>query len=135
MASGGDILEIDCKHPTLGQFKFFPISGEDSEFDPGGFRSNDDDAQITGAGTMIDQVNRMRWSMSTVVEWDDQNGSEDVDLRQLMQSSTLGDWTIRRVNNEVYRGTGKPVGDIKPNGNTSTIAMKIAGSGILEKVS
>lgn len=134
MASGGDILEIDCKHPTLGQFKFNPVSGEDSEFDPGGYRSADDAAKITSQGTMIDQINRVRWMFGVVIEWDDINGSEDKDLASLQASPVLGEWTIRRINGVVYRGTGKPVGDIKPNGNASTIAFKCSGGGVLEPV-
>ena len=68
------------------------------------------------------------------IEWDDINGSEDQDLAALQGSPVLGEWTIRRANQKVYRGTGKPVGDVKPNGNTSTIAFKCAGGGVLEPV-
>lgn len=135
MASGGDILEIDCKHPVLGQFKFNPKSGEDSEFDLGGYRSNDDANGITAQGSMIDQINRVRWMFNVAIEWDDINGNEAEDLAALQQSPVLGEWTIRRINGKVYRGTGKPVGDIKPNGNNSTISFKVSGGGVLEPIS
>ena len=56
---GGDILEITFNHPTLGSGIIFPKAAEDSTFDLGGFRSNDDAAGVDGSGEMIDQSDRV----------------------------------------------------------------------------
>ena len=134
MSANGDVLEITYNHPTLGSGTYFPKSAEDTSFDPGGFRSSDDANAITGAGSMIDTINRTRWSFEGPVEWDSSVDDELESLRNLAASPVSADWTIRRINGSVYRGSGKPVGDIVGNGNAGTIALKLAGGGVMEKV-
>ena len=60
---GGDITEITASHPTIGSATFYPKSGEDGSFDPGGFRSDDEAEGITGSGEMIDTMKNKRWSL------------------------------------------------------------------------
>lgn len=134
MSASGDILEVTYNHPTLGSGTYFPKAAEDSSFDPGGFRSGDDANAITGSGSMIDTINRSRWSFEVPIEWDSSTDDELVSLRQLAADPVLADWTVRRINGSVYRGTGKPVGDIVGNGNAGTIPLKVSGGGIMEKV-
>ena len=134
MSASGDVLEITYNHPTLGSGTYFPKSAEDSSFDSGDFRSTDDANSITASGSMIDIINRTRWSVELPVEWDSAVDDELESLRELAANPVLAEWTIRRINGTVYRGTGKPVGDIVGNGNTGTIPLKVAGGGVMEKI-
>ncbi len=134
MAVGGDIIEITYNHPTIGSGVFFPKAAEDNTFDLGGFRSNDDANMIDGAGNMIDQMNRTRWSFEGSISWD-MNNAEDLErLVELASSPVLADWTFSHINGSIYAGKGKPVGDLKGNGNTANTPIKIAGSGKLNKI-
>jgi hypothetical protein len=134
MAVGGDILEITYNHPTLGTGVIYPKASEDSTFDTGGFRANDDANMIDGAGNMIDQLNRVRWSVETTVAWD-MNLRKDLETLSAQSSSPLlGDWTFTHVNGVVYGGKGKPVGDMQGNGNAATFSLKISGGGALKQI-
>tara|TARA_R110001632_G_scaffold89055_7_gene192195 strand:+ start:2059 stop:2469 length:411 start_codon:yes stop_codon:yes gene_type:complete len=134
MATGGDILEITYNHTTLGVGTLYPKSNEDSTFDQGGFRSNDDANMIDGAGNMIDQINRVRWSLECSLSWD-MNEREDLDrLVSLAGSPITADWTITHANGSVWKGKGKPVGDLQGNGNTANFSLKLSGGGKLSKI-
>jgi len=133
-AVGGDVFEITFNHPTLGSGTLFAKAGEDTTFDPGGFRSNDDANMIAGDGTMIDQMNRNRWSFEGTIAWDMNEALELQQMVALAGSPVLSDWTITHVNGSVYGGQGKPVGDLQGNGNAATFTLKIAGSGTLKKI-
>lgn len=133
-AIGGDLLEITFNHPTLGTGIIYPKSNEDSTFDTGGFRSADDANMIDGSGEMIDQLNRVRWSLESTVAWD-MNTREDLEKVVAMSGSPVpAEWTFSHVNGTVYGGTGKPVGDLQGNGNAATFSLKISGGGILKKI-
>lgn len=134
MAIGGDIREVTYNHPTLGTGVLYPKSNEDSTFDPGGMRSQDDDNMIAGNGEMIDQINQIRWSFESTVAWDGNSRDESKQLKLLAASPVPADWTISHVNGTVWAGKGKPVGDIKPNGNTATMSIKLAGGGEMKKI-
>jgi hypothetical protein len=134
MAVGGDIIEITFNHPTLGNGTIFPKSNEDGTFDLGGFRSNDDDNMIDGGGNMIDQINRSRWSLETVVSWDMNLRTDLEKVVAIAGSPVQADWTFSHINGTVYGGKGKPVGDLKGNSNSATFSLKIAGGGILKKI-
>lgn len=139
-ANGGDILEVTFNHPTLGGGTFFPKANEDSMFDIGGFRSNDEANGIDGGGRMIDQMNRVRWSLETTIASDmgsssNSNATSDLQMLKLLASSSVqADWTISHINGSVWKGKGKPVGDIQANGNAGTIAFKVAGGGEMKKI-
>lgn len=134
MAVGGDILEITYNHPTLGSGVIFPKASEDSTFDLGGFRSNDDANMVAGNGEMIDQINLARWSFEVAVAWD-MNTREDLEkLNDLAADPVLADWTFSHINGTVYGGTGKPVGDLSGNGNAATFTLKVSGGGKLKKI-
>lgn len=135
MLKGGDILEANYKHPTLGSGTVFIKSGEDSNFDQGGYRSNDDANMITGDGQMIDQVNRVRWFVELVVAWDMITTDTVKALSDMAGSTELADWTFTHINGKVYGGKGKPVGDIQGNGNTAQTNLKVSGGGKLEPIS
>jgi hypothetical protein len=134
MAVGGDIIEITYNHPTLGSGVIYPKASEDSTYDLGGFRSNDEASGIDGGGNMIDQINRVRWSFEVAVSWD-MNIREDLDrLVELAGSPVQADWTFTHINGTVFGGTGKPVGDMQGNGNQATFALKVSGGGKLKKI-
>ena len=132
MPSGGDILEITYNHPTIGTGVLYPKSNEDSTYDLGGFRSSDDANMIDGAGNMIDQINRVRWSFSVKTGWDMTQVGELEIISALSASPQQGVYTILNVNGIIYKGKGKFVGDIQGNGNTSTVDIKLSGGGVLE---
>lgn len=134
MAVGGDITEITFNHPTVGSGTIFPKSAEDSTFDLGGFRSNDDGNMVDGGGNMIDQMNRVRWSFESTVAWD-MNVDETLEkLVSLASSPDQADWTFTSINGTIYGGKGKPVGDLQGNGNSATFALKLSGGGTLKKI-
>lgn len=132
---GGDILELVCKHPTLGEFRFQAKSNESFVLDPGGLRSNDDANAITGSGDIIDQINRVRWSLEGAVAVDPISGNEIENLPKLAESSELGTWTITHISGTIWKGLGKVVGDLNADTNTAQLTLKVAGSGRLEKIS
>lgn len=133
-AVGGDITEITYNHPILGTGVFSPKANEDSTFDPGGFRGNDDANQVDGQGRKIRQLNRVQWSFEGTIAWD-ANISDEVDqLKKLAAHPVEADWTFASINGVVWGGKGAPVGDIQGSGNDATISIKIAGGGSLKKI-
>lgn len=133
-AIGGDLIEITYNHPTLGSGTFFPKSGEDSTFDTGGFRGNDDSGMVAGSGANIRQLNRKRWSLETTLAWDNNSAEEVEKLSALAASPEEADWTISHISGTIYGGKGSPVGDIQGNGNAATVPLKISGGGELKKI-
>lgn len=134
MASGGDILEITYNHPTIGSGSLFPKSSEDSTYNLGGFRSEDDMAKIAGDGSMIDTINRNRWSFEIPTSWDQNVANELEVINQLSASPVETEFTITSINGTVWGAKGKPVGETPGNGNTSLITLKLSGGGILKKI-
>lgn len=132
---GGDLLEITYNHPTEGSGVLYPKSAEGSTFDTGGFVNNDDANGIDGGGRAIFQKNRVRWSLESTVSWDMNVSNEAVKMKALMQSPVDATWTVSHANGTVWQGKGQPVGDIQPDGNEATFTLKIAGGGLLEKIS
>lgn len=134
MAVGGDIIEVTYNHPTLGSGVFYPKAGEESKYDLGGIRSNDDNKMIDGSGTMIDQMSRIRWGFEVPISWDANNAKELEKLVGMAASPVPADWTFTSINGTVYAGKGKPVGDYNGNGNAVTISLKVGGGGILKQI-
>jgi len=133
-AVGGDIIEAAFNHPTLGSGVIFPKAGEDSTFDLGGLKSDDSEDMIDGSGNMIDKMNRKRWGVEMTIAWDN-NSRLELEKVQAMESSPVpAVGTISHISGAVYKGTGKPVGDLKGNGNNATFPLKLAGGGILKKI-
>lgn len=125
MIQAGDLRQLSCEHPILGSKVFEPKSGEDHNMMIGGYKSNDDDGNITSAGQRIDQLNRYPWSLEPTV------GAVDGDIEYLQEatnSTVEGQWTAVFANGETRTGKGKPVGDLIENRNAGTIGLKIAGS-------
>jgi len=135
MFVGGDILEISYKHPTLGSGNWFPKSGEDLTVDQGGYRSEDKEDGATGDGQMIDSISRKRWSMEGTVAWDTASQDENLQASKLSGSPILADWTFTHYNGTIWGGKGKPVGEIKSSSKDATMKIKIAGGGLLSKIS
>jgi hypothetical protein len=133
-AVGGDILEITFNHPTLGSGTWFPKAGEDSTFDPGGFRSTDDANMVDGGGRNIKQLNQVRWSFEGVIAWDANVANELEVARQLAADPVDAEWTVTHINGTVWGGTGSPVGDIQGNGNAATMNIKLSGGGRMKKI-
>lgn len=132
-AIGGDILEITFNHPTKGTLTVYPKAGVDSTLDPGGFRSQDSEDMIDGAGQMIDQMNRTRPSLETTIAWDSNIEETLHKVAELEGDPVLSDITISHSNGSVYGGKGKPVGDMKGNWNNATFPLKVAGDGVWKK--
>lgn len=134
MPTGGDIIEITYNHPTLGSGVLYPKSAEDSTFDLGGFRGNDDANGIDGGGRTIRTLNQVRWSYESPVSWD-MNLTNELDVVSAMaKDAQEATWTFTSVNNTVWQGKGSPVGDVQGNGNTSMFTLKVAGGNGLKKI-
>ncbi|MCE3278019.1 MAG: hypothetical protein K0S44_210 [Bacteroidetes bacterium] len=134
MPVGGDITEITWNHPTKGSGVLKPKSNEDSTFDEGGIRGNDDANMITTGGQSIRQLNRVRWSFEGTMSWDMNSADEVKQMRDLAGDPVEATFTISHINGTVWKGTGSPVGDIQGNANTATFNLKIAGSNDLKKI-
>lgn len=134
MFTGGDILEISYKHPSLGTGTFFPKAGEDLTVDPGGYRSEDKEDGITGDGQMIDTISRKRWSMEGTIAWDTNSQDELAQIAKLQASPEMATWTFTHINGTVWGGKGKPVGDAKGSSKDATLKIKVAGGGQLNKL-
>jgi hypothetical protein len=135
MATGGDLIEATYNHPTIGTGTLFFKANEDSTFDLGGYRSNDDANMLDGSGAMIDQINQVRWRLEGTISWDMNERAELTSLTDLSASPELSDWTFSHVNGTIWAGKGKPVGDIQGAGMGATSAIIIAGGGKLNKLS
>jgi hypothetical protein len=132
--TGGDLLEINYKHPTLGTGTLYPKSGEEFTVELGGFKANDDSGMITGDGQFIDQINRKRWEADGTVAWDSEVADEVNQMNLLAADPVLADWTFTHVNGTIWGGNGKPVGDIKGDAQKAQMKVKIAGGGKLIKL-
>jgi len=128
---GGDITEIVCKHPKLGDFRFQTKSNESYTMDRGGYRNNDDANQITGGGQAIFQKNRVRWSFEGPVLVDFTEGAT---VEKLAESSEDGVWIITHISGAIYQGKGQIVGDLQPDTNSAQMSLKVSGGGKLEKL-
>lgn len=132
--TGGDITEITFNHPTLGSGTIYPKANEDSTFDPGGFRTDDDQDSIAGNGAAIYKKTRKRWMFETTCAVD-MNEKEEVEiLSKITEQTEEADWTISSINGTVYGGKGLPVGDLNWNGNASTFTFKVSGGVKLLKI-
>ena len=131
---GGDIIEIVCDHPDLGNFRFSPKANESFKFDSGGIRNGDDKNAVTGNGQMILQKNRVLWMLEGNIAIDLENGYEEESINKLMSSSNLGTWTITHISGAIYKGVGIPVGDFEIDTNTASGPLKLQGSGSMEKI-
>ena len=135
LAVGGDIIEVTFNHPTLGYGIFTPKAGEDSTYDLGGFRNDDDANGIDGQGNMIMKKNRVRPSFEVVCAWD-ANIKGDLEVAvALAESNVQAEWTFTSSNKTVYKMKGVIVGDVQGNGNAATFTFKVAGSGVMKKIS
>lgn len=126
MAVGGDITEVTYNHPTIGQGVIYPKAGEDSTYNTGGFESSDEDSAIDGAGVMIDQLNRTR-AFFKVTAVNDMDVKTFETVKALSASPVQATWTFTVSNLHVYKITGKPVGAMEANANTSVFDLKVAG--------
>jgi len=129
---GGDITEIVCKHPELGDFRFETKSNESYTMDRGGYRNNDDANAVTGAGKSINQKNRVRWSLEGPIMLD--FNSTDKSVEDLAEHPEDGTWVISHISGAIYQGKGTVVGDLSSDTNSAQMGIKISGGGKLEKI-
>jgi len=134
MATGGDLLDVNWTHPTLGQGTFYFKAGEDSMLKMGGFVSADEDNNIDGSGTRIDKLSRtVPYIKGTCVN--DMSTGTLEQIMALASSPTSATYVFTWINGHVYKIVGgKPVGDIEGNVNASTFDLKIAGSNVAQKL-
>lgn len=134
MARGGDLIDMNWTHPTLGQGTFYAKANEDSSIFIGGFVSADEDNNIDGGGTRIDKLNRAVPYVKCTAVNDMSLGTAE-QIQALQSSPDPATYTFTWVNGHVYKLTGgKIVGAIEINVNESTFDLKIAGSNTLQKL-
>ena len=132
---GGDLLEVTCNHSALGNLRLQLKSNEDYEFHPGGYKANDDENGITGAGEPIDEMHRVRWFFGLPNVAHSLSSDELDKLAKLSAHPEPGIWTFGRIDGAIWSGKGRPVGDFSLNGNKGTInGVKISGGGVLTKI-
>ena len=127
---GGDITEIVFQH-TLGEKRFYPKSNEDFTIDYGGIRTNDDANQVTGGGEPIYQLNRVRWSIEGAIAVDWEELDYLINVSEHPDEATV---TVTHISGTIWKGKGKPVGDLQPSTNTAQMSLKISGGGKLERL-
>lgn len=132
--TGGDLLEVSYNHPTLGSGSFFVKSGEDSEVDLGGFRTEDDDQGIAGDGQMIKKLNQVRWSVEAPIAWSKTTTNELEILTNIAADPLDANWTFRYQDGSAFVGEGTVVGDLKGATQGSTVPIKMAGGGRLRRL-
>lgn len=128
MTSGGDIREISWSNAN-GSGYFFGVAGEDSTYDLGGLRS-DDNGAVDGAGRYINQLNQMPWMLQAVVSNNMYSTFPELEAAKAIAAypgDTTFTWT--NVNGVSYTGVGTVVGDIQLNANKSTFTLKLKGGG------
>lgn len=137
MAVAGGLIEATYNHPDLGTGTLFFMSNEDSTFDTGGYRADDDADAVDGGGNMIDKMTNKRWKLEGTISWDLTKGE---DLNELSLLSALAgspkpsEWTISHISGITYGGTGKPVGDYSGNGGAASISVILSGGGRLRQI-
>lgn len=131
---GGDITEITFNHPTLGSGVLFVKSDEDSELDLGGYRSADEEKGIATNGDMIDTMTLSRWMASATLASDLTDANHLKKVTDMASHPLPASWSVSHISGAVYRGNGKPVGDVKQAVKGSTLPLKISGGGKMEKI-
>lgn len=131
---GGDVTEAVCSHPELGEFRFYPKAKESFKLDRGGLRSADEANGVTSSGEMIDNISRVRWSLEGSVAVDLLADTEMDALDKLASHPLPGVWTLSHISGAIYKGKGKPVGDLSADTDTALITLKVSGGGKLEKI-
>jgi len=126
MANHGDITDVTFNHPDIGSGRFLPKAAEGNTMDPGGIRTADDAAAVTSNGTMLWKKNRVRGFFEVVIEDDQEEALDALKVAELAAHPKEAVWTFTMINNTVWQGTGKPVGDIQPNVDDGTFTLKVA---------
>lgn len=126
MATHGDILEITSNHPDFGLQRFFPIADQSNTLDTGRIRTADEESGIAGNGDPVFKMNRMRGSLECIIENDMNIRNDAENIAALSGSPKPSVWTVSMINGAVWKGTGKPVGDVKPDTNTGQLTIKVA---------
>ncbi len=129
MSAHGDIEEINYNHSS-GSGVFIAVANQTNPLDLGGLRTSDDDGMIGSNGEPIYQLNRVRGSFEVMLT---NQGDTLERLKVLAASPDPAVLTFSLVNGRVYKGSGKPVGDLKVETNTGNITVKFAG-GTFEKI-
>lgn len=128
----GDCIEITATH-NGSTYVYHPKANESFNIDKGGVRGNDDMNQVTSNGQMMSQLNRARWAVDGPIAVDQMSDYELGTLTLMAGSPSLGIWQFAMISGAIYRGTGRPVGDIATDSNAGTMTLKVAGGGYLQK--
>jgi hypothetical protein len=131
---GGDIVEANCVHPTLGTFRYETKTGEAFTSDSGGLRNDDSDDNVTASGIMIVKKKMVMWSFDGSIVVDIKADTQVGSLKAMAASADPGVWTFTHISGSVSTGTGMPVGDLKVDTNTAMLKLKIAGGGDLQQI-
>lgn len=131
--TGGDIIEISYNHPTIGSGILQPKANEDNEYDIGGVRSNDDEQGISSQGEAIYSMTMKRWSAKCVVASDMNIRQEYEKVIAMAASIDEGVFSFQHINGTIYKGKGKPVGDLKLNVNQSTFQLQLSGGKLFQQ--
>lgn len=132
--NAGDIEEITYSHPTVGNGTLYPKSQEEFTFDYGGIRTSDSDDNVDGGGRSINVMQNKRWFIEGPIIWDRSQKKELDKLVQLASDPEEAEWTIQHIDGSVYKGKGKPVGDLQGNAGNGQIPLKVSGGGKMEPV-
>jgi hypothetical protein len=89
---------------------------------------------ISSNGQMMSQLNRARWAVDGPIAVDQMSDYELESLNVMAGSPSLGIWQFAMISGAIYKGTGRPVGDVATDSNAGTLTLKVAGGGYLQKI-
>ncbi len=133
MATGGDIIEVNYTHPTLGENTVPAVAGEDNSYFSGGLVTNSEESKVDGAGKPIYTANRKRAFFEFLAVNDQNLGPSIEDMIKLSGDVAEATWTVTIANGTVYKCTGKPVGLDSASINNATFTLRVE-SGAFNKI-
>jgi len=123
--SGADIDSFTVTSPSLGNFRFLPISGESNTFDMGGLR-NQDNGTVAAGGKRVQSKYRVPGIFEFAAVGDDPiNLNEYQTACNLAGANEEQTWNIILLNGSQWTGTGAIEGDIKLDPLKATFSFKV----------
>lgn len=134
MAIGGYIVDISYKRASGASGRWYVKAGETSMFDPGGIRTNDDENGIDSGGAGIYEMQPARWRVECTLRNDMNSAQEMEEVANQAADLEETEYIITHISGAVYGCSGKPVGNVRADGKAATLALVLAGGGIMSQV-
>lgn len=122
---GGDLLEISVQHPTAGSKIIYGVAGETTTIKLGGVE-NEDNGAVDGGQNLIVSKRLVPGHIQGPFANDNRSALAEFEfIQNVAASPEEAVFTFRYIDNEVYSGSGTPVGEITLDAKAATFTMKI----------